>query len=197
MIFYKYLVNCAGLELEKEMQNKEDREKLYSRNSPIEEWNRDFCASYKMDKKSYLVISDLLREKMTIVAAHQADASSRTCDSLLLKILPDVRILKREEITGEEFERELIRAEKNEWMNNSAGYTLKKMRLNIQPECYSFFEPAPYQVSERIYTTDGVTRETIGKQMEKILASQNFYEEIDRIFSNENEKRFAGHRCII
>ncbi|MFR4146288.1 MAG: hypothetical protein ACLT1J_08225 [Mediterraneibacter gnavus] len=29
--------------------------------------------------------------------------------------------------------------------------------------------------------------------MEKILASQNFYEEIDRIFSNENEKRFAGH----
>lgn len=193
MIFYKYLVNCAGLELEKEMQNKEDREKLYSRNSPIEEWNRDFCASYKMDKKSYLVISDLLREKMTIVAAHQADASSRTCDSLLLKILPDVRILKREEITGEEFERELIRAEKNEWMNNSAGYTLKKMRLNIQPECYSFFEPAPYQVSERIYTTDGVTRETIGKQMEKILASQNFYEEIDRIFSNENEKRFAGH----
>ena len=81
MIFYKYLVNCAGLELEKEMQNKEDREKLYSRNSPIEEWNRDFCASYEMDKKSYLVISDLLREKMTIVAAHQADASSRTCDS--------------------------------------------------------------------------------------------------------------------
>ena len=104
MIFYKYLVNCAGLELEKEMQNKEDREKLYSRNSPIEEWNRDFCASYEMDKKSYLVISDLLREKMTIVAAHQADASSRTCDSLLLKILPDVRILKREEITGEKFE---------------------------------------------------------------------------------------------
>ena len=52
MIFYKYLVNCAGLELEKEMQNKEDREKLYSRNSPIEEWNRDFCSSYKMDKKS-------------------------------------------------------------------------------------------------------------------------------------------------
>ena len=101
--------------------------------------------------------------------------------------------LKREEITGEKFERELIRAEKNEWMNNSAGYTLKKMRLNIQPEYYSFFEPAPYQVSERIYTTDGVTRETIGKQMEKILASQNFYEEIDRIFSNENEKRFAGH----
>ena len=47
------------------MQNKEDREKLYSRNSPIEEWNRDFCASYEMDKKSYLVISDLLREKMT------------------------------------------------------------------------------------------------------------------------------------
>ena len=35
MIFYKYLVNCAGLELEKEMQNKEDREKLYSRNSPL------------------------------------------------------------------------------------------------------------------------------------------------------------------
>ena len=35
MIFYKYLVNCAGLELEKEMQNKEDREKLYSRNSRL------------------------------------------------------------------------------------------------------------------------------------------------------------------
>lgn len=55
MIFYKYLVNCAGLELEKEMQNKEDREKLYSRNSPIEEWNRDFAQVTKWTKNRILL----------------------------------------------------------------------------------------------------------------------------------------------
>mgnify|MGYP000553217419 CR=1 FL=1 len=145
-----------------------------------------FAQVTKWTKKSYLVISDLLREKMTIVAAHQADASRQDMPiPFLLKILPDVRILKREEITGEKFERELIRAEKNEWMNNSAGYTLKKMRLNIQPEYYSFFEPAPYQVSERIYTTDGVTRETIGKQMEKILLPRIFMKKLTEFFERE------------
>ena len=33
MIFYKYLVNCAGLELEKEMQNKEERETVFQKQS--------------------------------------------------------------------------------------------------------------------------------------------------------------------
>jgi len=73
MIFYKYTIDCSKLELEEYANEKDKMKRLYSRDSPILDFNREFLALYQIDKKSYLVISDILQKKMTIVAAHRAE----------------------------------------------------------------------------------------------------------------------------
>ena len=52
-------------------------------------------------------------------------------------------------------------------------------------------------VSERIYTSQDMNRQKQSEQMQEIMASESFYEEMERIYAPENEKRFVGHPCII
>lgn len=56
------------------------------------------------------------------------------CDALIREKLPEVQILKKEEITGEELEKELIRAYQYGWSDYSSDSVFKKLQLNIQPE---------------------------------------------------------------
>ena len=50
------------------------------------------------------------------------------------------------------FCKELVRAERNNWTECYSGSLKEKLKLAIEPEHHSFFEPVAYQVSERIYT---------------------------------------------
>ena len=168
MIFYKYTVDCSKLELEEYANEKDKMKRLYSRDSPILDFNREFLALYQIDKKSYLVISDILQKKMTIVAAHRAEPLGCVCDALIREKLPEVQILKKEEITGEELEKELIRAYQYGWSDYSSDSVFKKLQLNIQPEP-SYFEEPHYQISERLYAGDSATRKHTKEQMEKYI----------------------------
>ena len=193
MILYKYTADCSKLNLEQEDSTKEGYESLYSRRSNVAEWNSRFYTAYRMEKKFYLVISDVLNGKMTIAAACKAEMESRAHVEYIQKILPEIEILKQEEITSAAFEKELTRADRNDWLECTESMILRELKLNIKPDRYNMFEDLPYQVSERVYAPQNVTRQKISEKMKEIMASQSFYEEIDRIYAEENEKRFAGH----
>ena len=66
------------------------------------------------------------------------------------------------------------------------------LKLATEPE-HSYYEPVAYQVSERIYTSQDMNRQKQSEQMQEIMASESFYEEMERIYALENEKRFVGH----
>ena len=193
MILYKYTADCSKLNLEQEDSTKEGYERLYSRRSDAAEWNSKFYTAYRTEKKFFIMISDILNGQMTIVAALEMEVVPRACVDCIQKILPEIELLACEEITNDAFCKELVRAERNNWTECYSGSLKEKLKLAIEPEHHSFFEPVAYQVSERIYTAQNMTRQKQAEQMQEIMASESFYDEMERIYAPENEKRFVGH----
>jgi len=183
----------AKLNLEQEDSTKEGYERLYSRRSDAAEWNSKFYTAYRTEKKFFIMISDILNGQMTIVAALEMEVVPRVCVDCIQKILPEIELLAYEEITNDAFCKELVRAERNNWTECYSGSLKEKLKLAIEPEHHSFFEPVAYQVSERIYTAQNMTRQKQAEQMQEIMASESFYDEMERIYAPENEKRFVGH----
>ena len=193
MILYKYTADCSKLNLEQEDSTKEGYERLYSRRSDAAEWNSKFYTAYRTEKKFFIMISDILNGQMTIVAALEMEVVPRVCVDCIQKILPEIELLAYEEITNDAFCKELVRAERNNWTECYSGSLKEKLKLAIEPEHHSFFEPVAYQVSERIYTAQNMTRQKQAEQMQEIMAAESFYDEMERIYAPENEKRFVGH----
>lgn len=193
MILYKYTADCSKLNLEQEDSTKEGYERLYSRRSDAAEWNSKFYTAYRTEKKFFIMISDILNGQMTIVAALEMEVVPRACVDCIQKILPEIELLAYEEITNDAFCKELVRAERNNRTECYSGSLKEKLKLAIEPEHHSFFEPVAYQVSERIYTAQNMTRQKQAEQMQEIMASESFYDEMERIYAPENEKRFVGH----
>ena len=159
MILYKYTADCSKLNLEQEDSTKEGYERLYSRRSDAAEWNSKFYTAYRTEKKFFIMISDILNGQMTIVAALEMEVVPRVCVDCIQKILPEIELLAYEEITNDAFCKALVRAERNNWTECYSGSLKEKLKLAIEPEHHSFFEPVAYQVSERIYTAQNMTRQ--------------------------------------
>lgn len=168
MILYKYTADCSKLNLDQEGTTKEGYEGLYPRRSDIAEWNSKFYTAYRTEKKFFIMISDIR------------------------KILPEMELLACEEITSDEFYKEMVRTERNNWTECYIRSMKEDLKLATEPE-HSYYEPVAYQVSERIYTAQNITRQKQAEQMQEIMASESFYEEMERIYAPENEKRFVGH----
>ena len=86
MILYKYTADCSKLNLEQEDSTKEGHESLYSRRSDITEWNSKFYTAYRTEKKFFIMISDIRKDKMTIVAALEMEVVPRECVDCIQKL---------------------------------------------------------------------------------------------------------------
>lgn len=192
MILYKYTADCSKLNLEQEGTTKEGYEGLYPRRSDIAEWNSKFYTAYRTEKKFFIMISDIRKDKMTIVAELEMEVDPRECVDYIRKILPEMELLACEEITSDEFYKEMVRTERNNWTECYIRSMKEDLKLATEPE-HSYYEPVAYQVSERIYTSQDMNRQKQSEQMQEIMASESFYEEMERIYAPENEKRFVGH----
>ena len=192
MILYKYTADCSKLNPEQEDATKEGHESLYSRRSDIAEWNSKFYTAYRTEKKFFIMISGIRKDKMTIVAELEMEVDPGECVDYIRKILPEMELLACEEITSDEFYKEMVRTERNNWTECYIRSMKEDLKLATEPE-HSYYEPVAYQVSERIYTSQNMTRQKQSEQMQEIMASESFYEEMERIYAPENEKRFVGH----
>ena len=90
MILYKYTADCSKLNLEQEGTTKEGYEGLYPRRSDIAEWNSKFYTAYRTEKKFFIMISDIRKDKMTIVAELEMEVDPRECVDYIRKILPEM-----------------------------------------------------------------------------------------------------------
>lgn len=193
MILYRYTADCSGMNLKDKDMDKDSCNKFYSRRGLVPVINSKFYTSFSVEKKYWIAITDIIRDRMTIVFAYGFESDICEAEDSIRTNLPDIRIIKREEITLEEFGRELIKAERVEWLERGKNATFNELKLKVEPDNYSFFDGAPYRITERIYTPDEATKKITMSRLSDILASDSFYEEINRIYSNENERRFLGH----
>lgn len=191
MILMKYVADCSNMKIED--ADKESYDRFYSRRGVIPEVNNQFYTVYTIDKKFRIIVSDVLRNRMTIVVAYKFEVNIDECEQCIKDKMPDIKILKREEITVEEYERELDKACQIDWIGQSSSSIFRELGINITPDRFSFFEGPVYKIEERIYKDEHITKKKSMQQLSDILASNSFYEEIDRIYSKENEKRFLGH----
>ena len=193
MILYKYTADCSATEYNEVKMNKKKQEELFSCRSDITEINSAFYTEYSIDKKYMIAVTDILRGRMTIVAAHDFEVNPGQVEGCIRAKLPGVKIMKSEEITLEVFCQEITRAERNNWTERGRRTIITDLGLNVEPEGFSFFDGPPYRLEEKIYTADGTAKRSVKQRLRDILASEGFIEEISRIYSNENEKRFLGH----
>ena len=193
MILYKFTADCSKMKIDTPEKNKDNSGMLISRGGVVYEINRNFYTAYSVDRKFRIVLSDIVGNAMTIVIALQAGVELSKCDACIKINLPDISILKREEITSEQFDRELTKAYRYEWIERSAEAVFRELGIKIEPENYGLFNGVPYKTKEYVYTADNATKRKSIERLSEILASDGFYDEIDRIYSKQNEKRFAGH----
>ena len=85
MILYKYTADCSKLNPEQEDATREGYEGLYPQRSDIAEWNSKFYTAYRTEKKFFIMISDIRKDKMTIVAELEMEVDPRECVDYIRK----------------------------------------------------------------------------------------------------------------
>lgn len=193
MILYKYIADCSHMKLDDTEKNMKNYELSFLQEGIIAEVNRQFYTLYSVEKRYRIIISDVIHNRMTIVVACKAEVGRCECDKSIRTKLPDVKVLTCEEITLEEFEREVVKACRINWIERSKETVFRELGIKINPENYGFFDGAPYKVTECVYSDEGMTKKRSVEQLSEILASDSFYEEINRIYSKQNVRRFMGH----
>ncbi len=193
MILFKLLGKCSA-DLIKEIRQYEKRSRMYDSENKIKAFNDKFYTNYKVNNNSLVAITDINDGVVTFVAAYDAkQVDLDAVESLIGNVTSDIEITYQEEIVLEELKRELARAYHNDWISRSEESIMKMLGLKIYPESMGFFEGPPYKIVESVYADEGLSKKQVKTQLDDILASKSFYEEIDRIYSNENAKKFVGH----
>ncbi|MGN0684186.1 MAG: AAA family ATPase [Oscillospiraceae bacterium] len=194
MIFYKFIGVCSD-EYFKELQLKELRESgTYGPNEKYSSVNRAFYNSYRVEGAPLVALCAKDERNLYFVAACDPLKNDlKSCTDVVAKRFKELTFTGEEEITIEEYSREIERARSQEYIAHYSNSYRKELGIVIEPNAYNIFDGAPYAIDERIFDSKGVDKKQSLNRLSEIMASESFYEEIERIYSPENEKEFKGH----
>lgn len=194
MLLSRLYASCSD-SFYRQIRNSEFRgRKPFDAESQIADLNNKFNSCYVVDKKHHITITDISNQILTLVVAYNSSRSGKNeIEKTIHNLVPEIEIVKSEEISLAEYKRELARANQMEWIRRSDEYFMKELGLKVHPDGYSFFDGAPYKIVENVYSANGVSKKKSLQQLSEIMASDSFYQEIERIYSSENEKKFMGH----
>ena len=153
----------------------------------IQKMNDTFRFEYTMDHDLLISIVDRTSHSIELCAA--VNVTKAGPDAVEAKIkcsFPACRIKKHSEITTDEFRR------KNSFSNHVNRPSLFNT-LNLD-----YFEPSiegdfPFDSNETIYSSGRLTKTDCKRRAKQIMASRSMDEELERIYSKENAKRYYGH----
>ena len=177
---YKSLKN-----LSKEM--KSDFEMKYD-STYISSINEQFYDAFLRNKDYAAAISHITDSEIEVYVAVGIRAIDE-CDyeKKLKEVLADCELIKKTEVTIEEFKRELLRQPYD-------SYNSRKLFDKLQIDyAEGVYNPYPFKLNEEILDSIEISKRACEKRAKEILASKSMYEEIDRIYSEENQKIYMGH----
>ena len=125
-----------------------------------------------------------------IMTCNLEEVTIRECENWLRKqflecfSIKKVSFVKRKEINAKELNSVMDKAEKRGfgcigWFPSSVGF--------------EYFDNRCFKVQESLYGDSVYDKEEIINQAQTILADSSIYEEIDRIYSEKNEKKYYGN----
>lgn len=162
---------------------------LYARysDSTIENINDELYKDYLKHENYILVVTERAENDMEVLAAIKLDYRNSTdMEEAILEKFQDCTIASSRDITCEEFRNEL---ENRRYVSN--GRTILG-KLNIGYRA-GFFDPFPFELEENVLTFPKTSKAKCMKYAREILASSNFIEELNRIYSKENLREYVGH----
>lgn len=124
--------------------------------------------------------------ELTVYAAVSIEqAESFAWEDRLLSLFPDCRLFGRKEVTIEDY--------RNEVGTNRFGNTNRVLdRLNLK-RSVSMFDPLPFKEEECVPAYRKLSKTECKQRAKAILGSKSLMEEIDRIYSKQNRKKYFGH----
>lgn len=195
MIFYKYdlrwkqyesLLGVSAEEFTRPYGSR--RESLYSlyNDTKISSFNDEFYGNYLKDGKYVIYVTRRIESEMVLFIAVHLDAlPGELWEAEVRETFSDCDVLRKKEVTVEEFRNEL-------GLNRFGGASRITERLNVKYQG-SWSDPLPFTLEEFVPEYGELTKERCLQKAARILGSQSLYEEIDRIYSKENQKVYYGH----
>ena len=158
---------------------------LYS-DSKISSINEEFYGDFLKDGKYVINVTRRMDIEMDVYVAVRLDSlRGEHWEAEILEKFPDCDILKKTELTVEDYRNEL-------GMNRFGSSSRVMDRLNVKYQS-SWADPLPFKLEEFVpdYRKKSLSR--CKKRADEILGSKSLYEEIDRMYNKENRKEYFGH----
>lgn len=195
MLLYRLIFQCPKDFVEKIRQEEQDRMRSGCRyQGTMLSLNTKFENHYNNDRRMRAVISGMTGNQLTVVVACEADKIElASCVNYIGSVIPGAKFKKKTELTIEDFQREVQYANDRTWIGCEGEDLVDRLGLNIRAKRYLLTEGAMYKIEETICTGEDINKELSFAQLSDIMASDNFREEMERIYSDENEKKFYGH----
>jgi Holliday junction resolvasome RuvABC ATP-dependent DNA helicase subunit len=152
----------------------------------LREINDIFFKDYLRNEDYALYVSARTETQIECIVAVNLDARRGfEWEQKIEETFPECKITSHREITVEEFRNEI-----SESGFGSSGRIME--RLNIKYSS-TWMDPFPFKMEQYVPEKIKMNKTECKKRAKKILASQSFLEEIDRIYSKENQKTYYGH----
>jgi ATPases of the AAA+ class len=161
-----------------------DFERRY-RESYLSEKDDDYLNDYLREKKFLVHVTRRTSADMEVFTAVDINYISERPDIKFLQSeFPDCVIKNSREITVEEFRMEMTGSK------FSGHRVLSKLNLDYR---ISLFDDLPFKMESQMGSNEKKNKKQCLKRAGEILASESVFDEINRIFSNKNKRKYYGH----
>ncbi len=189
MIYYLYNLEWKNYKKKSSEHYRIDRDsdlEVEYGSSLISNLNDEYCIKYEKERKFLINITNRTDRYIEIQAALDIEcASTSECDDYISEHFRDFVLGRKKEITALEFRREIDAGR--------FGHSTKVIRLlGLDYRC-SMFDPFPFDMDEQVSDGSRLTRAACLKQASSIMASKSMTEELKRIYSSKNIKKYYGH----
>lgn len=202
MIFLKYKIDITETELFLEEREeateimrakgrhmKENHMTAEYSDRMLRDVNDKFYYLFKTEKKCLAQIVYAGYDRAEIAACYKIEeVTPGELDRMIVRTWEHCRILSREEITLTDFRTLIDRVE----YGNSSNVSLLRELVN-EFELGIWARGAPYEIQEKMCGEYNLTKRRCLEKAGVIMASDNFCEEIERIYSRENKRKYYGH----
>lgn len=188
MIYNRYELRWKNYEslrtLDKDIRS--EFEMQYS-DTFVRAMNEEFYNEFLKDEEYVIYITKRTDSEFELyVAIDIKSLDKMSYEKKILDIFEDCEIVNKSEVTIEEYKRELSASIYD-------GYYRKIFdKLSIDYRC-GFYDPLPFALDEQVLDYRKLNKSMCKKRAKEILGSRSLYEEIDRIYSKENQKIYFGH----
>lgn len=159
---------------------------------PLYEINKKFHYIYKTEKNCCIQIIDAAYDRAVLAACYRIDRmTSLELDEMIVRMWDKCRIRNREEITQEDFENLINKIVYSGYSEVTVKDIEREFGLEIRGR--GIWDRTPYEISEEICEDSHMTKQKCMEKARMIMASDDFCEEIDRIYARENKKKYYGH----